>query len=382
MPAGEARTLDVDGLGRLMAALRGRGYELVGPRVRDDAVVLDEVEGLEDLPRGWGDDQAPGRYRLVRRDDDAFFGYAVGPHSPKREFLAPEEVLWTSEVVDEGFVIRTPAKPERLLALFGARPCEVAAVAIQDRVLRDGDFRDERYAARREGVFVVVANCGAPAPTCFCTSMDTGPRARGGFDLALTEILPGDGGGSHRFLVESGSDAGAEVLQEVEGAAASDADTEAADAVLGAAREKITRRMDVGVEEALKATLESRRYPDIASRCLSCANCTMVCPTCFCTGYEDVPSLAGESSDRVRRWDSCYSEQFSYIHGGPIRTSIAARYRQWITHKLSSWHDQFGSSGCVGCGRCITWCPPGIDITEEAAGLLAEHREAREGGEG
>jgi Fe-S oxidoreductase len=95
----------------------------------------------------------------------------------------------------------------------------------------------------------------------------------------------------------------------------------------------------------------------------------MVCPTCFCTTVEDVSDVTGDHAERWRRWDSCFTLGFSYIHGGSIRNSGKARYRQWMTHKLASWIDQFGTSGCVGCGRCITWCPVGIDITEEARAI-------------
>ncbi|MEU5265530.1 4Fe-4S dicluster domain-containing protein [Amycolatopsis sp. NPDC021455] len=117
---------------------------------------------------------------------------------------------------------------------------------------------------------------------------------------------------------------------------------------------------------------ESRKSPlweEVASRCLTCANCTMVCPTCFCTTTEDVTDLSGEHAERHQRWASCFELDFSYVHGGSVRTSGASRYRQWFSHKLGTWHEQFGTSGCVGCGRCIAWCPAGIDITEEAAKL-------------
>ena len=119
----------------------------------------------------------------------------------------------------------------------------------------------------------------------------------------------------------------------------------------------------------------------MAERCLACGSCTSVCPTCFCVTTEDFTDLAAGLSRRVRRWDSCFSVDFTYIHGGNVRTSIAARYRQWLTHKLGSWHEQFGTPGCVGCGRCITWCPAGIDITEEA-GVLRRDRPAKEASRG
>ena len=127
-----------------------------------------------------------------------------------------------------------------------------------------------------------------------------------------------------------------------------------------------------GLKELLYENRNHPRWDDVADRCLSCANCTMVCPTCFCTTVEDSTDLTGDTAERVRRWDSCFTMDFSYIHGGAVRKSVKSRYRQWMTHKLGTWQDQFGSSGCVGCGRCITWCPVGIDITEEVAAMRNE----------
>ncbi len=112
-------------------------------------------------------------------------------------------------------------------------------------------------------------------------------------------------------------------------------------------------------------------WDDIAARCLACTNCTLVCPTCFCSTVEDATDLLGTAT-RTRRWDSCFSSDFSNLHGHPVRSSTRSKYRQWMTHKLSYWYDQFGMSGCVGCGRCITWCPVAIDITAEMAQLNEE----------
>jgi ferredoxin len=118
--------------------------------------------------------------------------------------------------------------------------------------------------------------------------------------------------------------------------------------------------------QILTDAADDRHWDEIAGRCLTCGNCTMVCPTCFCANIEDTTDLSGNEATRTRRWDSCFSVQFSYIHGGSVRAGEMSRYRQWMTHKLGYWQEQFDVLGCVGCGRCITWCPVGIDITEEA----------------
>ena len=359
-----ALTITLEGLDELVAVLRRRGFRVVGPLVRDGAIVYDELATAAELPIGWGDEQEAGVYRLVRREDEARFGYAVGPHSWK-QFLQPPHIrLWQARQNDEA--AQDENGPEQPLAFFGVRGCDRHAIAIQDRVLLEGRFPDTDYSARREGAFVVAVDCADPAGTCFCVSMDTGPGVDDDFDLALTELL--DGG--HRFLVRIGSARGADVMSELQSTAAEAADLRSRERIVAGAAERMGRELDTtGLRELLQDSLEHPRWDEVAERCLTCGNCTMVCPTCFCTTVEDVTDLKGEQAERWRSWDTCFSLDHSYVHGGSVRPTGRSRYRQWLTHKLGTWWDQFGTSGCVGCGRCIAWCPVGIDITEEAAAL-------------
>jgi len=355
----EARELDA-----LLGALRERGHTLLGPTVRDGAIVLDEIAAAKDLPAGFTDEQDGGRYRLRRRDDGAFFGYAVGAHAWKRYLHPPALVRWRARRHDRGFAAEPETTPPPRHAFVGVRPCELAAILVQDRVFLGGPFVDPAYRSRRESAFVVAVDCGSPAGTCFCASMGTGPKAGPGFDLALTEVI---GDGRHLFVVEVGTERGAEVAAAVPHRPAEPADLDAARDVTARAEGRMGRTLDTaGLKDALYRRYEDPHWDEVARRCLACSNCTMVCPTCFCATVEDETDLVGAATERRRIWDSCFSQEFSYVHGGSVRTSGGARYRQWITHKLATWHDQFGVSGCVGCGRCITWCPVGIDITVEA----------------
>ena len=366
MGIGESAVIDRDGFAALLQALVDDGRELVGPTVRDGAIVLDTLHGIGDLPRGIGDDQAPGHYRLRERGDQALFGYAASPQSWKRELLPPRVPLVQIRRRARDLVFEAEPSGARRVAFVGARACEIAAIGIQDRVLRDGLHSDPDYRARRDQVFVLAVHCGSPAGTCFCVSMNTGPRARGGYDLAATELVA-DG---HRFVVEVGTAAGAAILARVAARTPAAEDTAEAAAVTDAAALRMGRTMQTqGLRDALMANLEHPRWKDVADRCLGCANCTMSCPTCFCTSVEDTTDLSGDHATRTRRWDSCFTADFAYVHGGSARPSLRARYRQWLTHKLATWHDQFESSGCVGCGRCITWCPVGIDLTAEVAAI-------------
>ncbi|MCB2060055.1 MAG: 4Fe-4S dicluster domain-containing protein [Novosphingobium sp.] len=366
----KSATIKPEGLHSLIGKLRDEAYRVVGPTMRDDAIVYDDIAGLDDLPKGWTDDQEAGRYALARRSDDAYFGYNVGPHSWKQFLFPPVETMWHAQRDEDGaMTCSAPSRPKEKFAFVGVRACEIHAIAIQDRVFREGPFADNAYASRRQDAFIIAVNCGQAGATCFCSSMGTGPRADGGFDLALTELLEG---GDHRFLVEIGSEAGAAIMEAVPHAPASSEQVEAAAAIVEETANRMGRSLETdGLKELLQGNLDHPRWNDVADRCLTCGNCTMVCPTCFCTTVEDHSDLENRTAERVRKWDSCFTLDFSYIHGGSVRTTTHSRYRQWMTHKLANWIDQFGTSGCVGCGRCITWCPTGIDLTEEAAAIRA-----------
>ena len=357
--------IDREGVDALIAALLERGFEVVGPTVRGGVIVYDRVVSTADLPVGLRDVQEAGTYRLEERGDAALFGYVVGPQSWKQFLSPPRSVVWAGRHNGDTIETTLPPEPPRY-AFFGARPCEIAAMRIQDEVYLP--IGDTVYGPRRSGNFTVAVNCTEPGGTCFCTSMGTGPGVSDGYDLALTEVI---GGGTHHFLVEAGSDAGSEVLDAITGARTAESG-EAAEArsLVTAAGDHMGRSVDtLGIKELLYANALNPHWDEIAVRCLTCTNCTMVCPTCFCSTVEDHQSLDGVEAERVRVWDSCFTLDFSYIHGGPLRSSVSSRYRQWLTHKFASWQDQFDTSGCVGCGRCITWCPVGIDVTTEITAI-------------
>jgi sulfhydrogenase subunit beta (sulfur reductase) len=351
-----------EGLQKLLEALLQKGYRVLGPTLRDDAIVYDDVSSLEELPRGWTDEQDGGTYRLKKRPDDALFGYVVGPSSLKRYLFLPVELMWQGRRNGNGIETIPQKEDVPRLAFIGARPCELAALAVQDKVFLEGPYGDSFYKRRREGIFIVAVNCSQAAKTCLCGSMNTGPKASSGFDLALTEVRTEE----PRFVLEIGSTAGAEIMSGVPHAPARNEDIQAAKAISDRTAGSMTRSLDTReIRNLLYGNAEHPNWEAVAKRCLSCANCTLVCPTCFCHTVEDVTDLSGQEAARWRKWDSCFNLEFSFIHGGCVRASTMSRYRQWLTHKLASWIDQFGVSGCVGCGRCITWCPVGIDLTEE-----------------
>ena len=368
--------LTAAGLEDLHRALTSAGYRVIGPRVAGDAIVLGELKSASELPFGWGVSLSPGGYRLRQRDDAAAFGHSAGPGSWKQFLHLPREKLWSASRTADGLLLDAGADPEPpdKLAFLGVRPCDLRAIQIQDRVLGAGAGHQSAYARRRAGVFIVVVNCTQPGETCFCTSMGTGPKSGPGYDLLLTELVTE---ADHSFIIEAGSDDGQEILSVLPVQAAEAGSLERADTAVADAAGRMGRAMQTDdIRELLAGSLHAQRWEEVASRCLTCGNCTMACPTCFCTTVEDVTDFSGDHAERWQSWSSCFELDFSYLHGGPVRSSGVSRYRQWLTHKLGTWHDQFGSSGCVGCGRCIVWCPVGIDLTEEVAALRAERDSA------
>jgi ferredoxin len=350
-------------LQQLIETLTQHGYQVVGPTRGEGAIIYDTLASANDLPIGWTDEQDNGAYRLKRRNDNAYFGYVVGPQAWKKFLHPPALQLWQANRANGSFEISQTPPDAPKYAFLGARACELHAIAVQDRVFMHGPYVDPTYRARREQLFIVAVNCGQAGGTCFCASMNSGPKVTAGFDLALTEILEAD---RHCFVVEVGTELGAAVMQEVTFSQATPADVAKAGQIVAETAAHMGRTLDTtGIKELLYCNFEHPQWDNVAARCLTCANCTMVCPTCFCTTVEDVTDLAGRQAERRRKWDSCFTIGFSYMYGGSVRTTAKARYRQWLTHKLATWIDQFGLSGCVGCGRCITWCPVGIDITAE-----------------
>ncbi len=367
--AREASVIDGDDFHKLLDALQRRGFTVIGPTRRDGAILYAEIEGVADLPTGWTARQEAGEYRLEKRCDQAYFGYTVGPTSWKQYLCPPLQRLWAARKTDDGFEISGEGTETPKYAFLGVRACDLHAIRIQDKIYLQGPFVDQEYTARRSNALIIAVNCTAPSATCFCASMGTGPQVHEGYDLVLTELA----GEEHRFVAGVGSMRGAEILADVPHRPAGPEDLDLAQQAVDDAGTMISRHITTdGLRDRLYQNLDHPHWDDVAERCLTCGNCTLVCPTCFCMTVEDTTDLTGQTAERWRHADSCFTAAFSYVSGGSVRASTKSRYRQWLTHKLATWVDQFGEYGCVGCGRCITWCPVGIDLTHEVAMLTDE----------
>ncbi|MEJ5347584.1 MAG: 4Fe-4S dicluster domain-containing protein [Desulfosoma sp.] len=366
-------TIPKQDLPRLFDALHD-AFTIIGPKVKAGVVVLEELDTFQDMPLSFEDRQAPGFYRLDPGDGSLLFSFSLGPDSFKR-FLHPavrEEYIAKRSRGRLQMLPTSGAPALKPLAFFAMRACDLAALHILDKVFLKGPVKDRRYEAVRNNIFIVAVNCVRPGEQCFCHSVGTGPEARCGYDIALTEL-------ENAFLVEISSQKAKDLLRGIQLTHADEKHQTEKFQRMEYCIKHIPKMIQVkDLPRIIFNHLEHPRWAETAIRCLGCGNCTQVCPTCFCSTTHDKVPLAWVSktssvvsSTRIRTWDSCFSVNFARVHGGNFRPSRRARFRHWVSHKLAYWVDQFGTLGCVGCGRCITWCPVGIDITEECKALAS-----------
>ncbi len=348
-------------LQQLIDTLVTSGYQCVGPQVLDGAIVFADLSSVEQLPRGITDTQLPGHYRLSKSSSTAYFSWANGPQAIKPLLFHPRETLWQAARNEQGEIEFMPVidniKP---VAIIGARACDIAAMKLQDQHFLQQQYVDPYYRQRREKTLLIAVNCGHPAETCFCHSTGDGPfvepRDAAAVDIILTELEEG-------FLAQANTESGLSILATLKPQASTEQQLVEADHIKSRASQQQRALPEIDIASTLMQKLEHAGWDEIANECLSCGNCTSVCPSCFCHSESDIMSLDANTVDHTREWDSCFTAGHSYVHGISIRADTSQRYRQWLTHKFSSWHEQYGRSGCVGCGRCITWCPAAIDVT-------------------
>lgn len=359
----------VDAFERFIAQLCLAGDQLVGPQVRDGAIVYDTLTDLSQLAKHVSDQQSPGIYNLERDSNSGYLGWSNGPQGIKPWLFKPVELLWRSEQDAEGVVSFFPPEYSDTgdLIFLGAKACDLAALALQDQHFLQAEVKDPAYLHHRSRLKVIAFNCRNAAPTCFCASTGDGPHADGGYDLCLTEIAEG-------FLVEVGSEQGEAWLAGMQSEAATEEQRLEADQQRQQVAASQSRRLpsDSLIAHSLLENDADGRWQAVAEQCLSCGNCTAVCPSCFCHSEQDQGDLDLSRSDHLRVWDSCFTAGHGYLAGHQVRAETAQRYRQWMRHKLVWWHQQYQRSGCVGCGRCSSWCPAGIDFVEVVQGFCKE----------
>lgn len=284
---------------------------------------------------------------------------------PKHLWYQPWETLFTVRR-DNGYLTwETPVVKQ---AVFGIRPCDVHALLALDEVFLSHAPPDPYYQGRRQGTFILAANCIEAGETCFCASMGTGPGLSHDYDLLLTEL-------DHEFLLEVGSEPGAALACQLHGKEPTTSDWDLKEHLLqkAAAGSQVTLNTD-RLPEIMQSSANHPYWEEVTAKCFACANCTSVCPTCYCADIFDETDLSLHETKRKRRWSWCFLVEFGAVHGGNFRESRIDRLKQFMQHKLNFSVGQYDFFHCVGCGRCIVWCPANIDIAQTARVIRGDEK--------
>lgn len=286
----------------------------------------------------------------------ALDGPALMP-SPK-EFLLPQmEQLF--HYSDDG-VEETFNKQPRII--FGIRSCDLSAIRILDIFYLENN-KDAYYESRRTNTVMISIACNQPDPTCFCFGLSTGPFLRSGFDLQLTDL-------GNRFIVEAGTETGMALVREFLHIFTDPRpeDIEDLNEVRLASQSRFEKRVNLEqVHRGILAGEVSDTFWDsVAARCFECGGCVYNCPVCTCFNVID-QHFSPDSGKRIRIWDACMFKGFTRMAGDVVPAAKKIqRTKRWFHHKLVHWPTQFGTFGCVGCGRCAISCPGRIDMASVA----------------
>ncbi|WED24356.1 4Fe-4S dicluster domain-containing protein [Vibrio sp. JC009] len=354
----------------LFEVLASQGYKIMGPVVRDGAIVFNAVTSAKALAFSVHDEQKAGSYQLVSDNSCRYFNWHHGPQALKPFLFKPEQLLWVCDSADNDLNFRSGLSEPENIAVIGVRACDLAALALQDKHFLHGEHQDPFYQKQREKMLIIAVNCSDSGEHCFCVSTHSGPEVRFYYDLLIDELADG-------FVLKAGSEKGLKILDELKLQDCTEVQLKLADAQRKTAAISQTRSLPAP-EELMKLSqiLPERYWLEAAETCLSCGNCTLVCPTCFCSKQVVVNRInengEGIQSSHIRVWDSCFSLEHAHIFGKNFRSDTASRYRQWMIHKLVNWQTQYGRHGCVGCGRCIAWCPAGIDFLQQVHLLMEQ----------
>ncbi len=338
-------------------------YSVIAPTIKQDAIHYQPIHHIDEMVCSYHEQSSAGSYQLVKDQSGKYFNWSNGVSCLKPWFFKPHETLWQLNLNKTPPQYQAIIPKEQKKAFIGVRACDLAALQLQDQHFLQDKYLHQQYHANRQQSIFIAVHCAAPSTNCFCTSTEDGPECSQGFDIVMTELESG-------FILQGENTFSQKLIDHLPVETVSKQSWQEQDDILKRAKQKIQRAFNPEkVAKKLQQRLHDNIWQDIAEKCLACGNCTLVCPSCFCSKQGDEMPLAGNKVEHIQYWDSCFSEQHSYLGGIVIHQNIADRYKQWINHKLNWWFEQYGRSGCVGCGRCISWCPTGIDFFQQARAL-------------
>lgn len=295
------------------------------------------------------------RFEKIRSGKDVTLDYINTAESPKEYFLPDGDNLF---IFDKKRLEYESLKPiEKTRVIFGMRPCDANALNILDRVLLEKPI-DNNYAERRKKTIIIAIECKKTGDNCFCYVFGT-DTVKEGVDLVFKPY-------GKKYIVEVLSKKGEKLLDK----------TFFKKSKLKSykVKRRFKKKIDLKeIKSKLPELYNSDKWKPIAERCIACAACTGVCPTCYCFEHKDYEHF--NSVIRKRYWSSCLLASFSRVAGNHvIRRSMESRVKQFVYHKLFYFEKRYGVDLCVGCGRCISSCPVGIDFFEFINKLAVKKR--------
>ncbi|MBS7611619.1 4Fe-4S dicluster domain-containing protein [Candidatus Bathyarchaeota archaeon] len=327
---------ELNDLQRLLDEFTKHGYTVYGPIVKGKSWVFSKVSSIRELDLNYT--------RTIL---------------PPKKLLHPVKNRIFDFKLNDGFEVFESCNVKNIV-IFGIHPCDLRAIEKLDEFFSQHP-EDVCYEARRKRTLIVGLTCNAVDEKCFCNSLGTGPEASTGFDILITQISDGF------FLVEVGSSKGLDILKTLDLAEAKPEHFEAKRKHIEHLKSSFTKTADFeGLATLAKDKLDHKIWVETAERCLSCGNCSMVCPVCYCFDLYDSLDLTLKEGVRIMELDSCQLLEYAEVAlGGNFRKERSQRLRHWLLCK-------FGAAGgstytsCIGCGRCIVYCPANIDLTEIA----------------
>jgi len=296
-------------------------------------------------------------FKKIDRPDEVDFSSSNTQKPAKEVFFPQSETMFRYEKTGKQHQVTSTEEVERKRVILGARPCDIQAVSLIDQVFSGKEFTDVYYVNKRKATTIIGMACDHPLSTCFCSSMKGGPFHREGSDLFLIDL-------GEAYLVELLTEKGKTFQKNKFLKEALAKDINLAKEV----EEKATPKTDgslpvAGIEKRLDQMLESPFWERVQEKCIGCRICTYLCPTCHC--FDIVDEALTNKGQRVRNWDSCLSSLYSQeTSGHNPRPTNRERTRQRIMHKFNYFPKNFDQIACVGCGRCIIYCPVNFDIRQ------------------
>jgi ferredoxin len=296
-------------------------------------------------------------YRKMGRPDEVDLSLLNPQKSLKEVFFPQDEVMFRYEKVDQETQMVSTEEVKRERVVLGARPCDIEAISIIEEVFSGREYTDIYFLNKRKATMIIGMACHQPLPTCFCSSTGGGPFVRKGSDLFLIDL-------GEAYLVEILTEKGEAFKKNKFFKKTSAKNLQLAKELEEKASKKTDSTIPVkGIDQKLDQWVESPFWDRVHEKCISCRVCTYLCPTCHC--FDIMDEALNEKGQRVRNWDSCLSEFYTLeTSGHNPRATCRERTRQRLMHKFNYFPKVFDRIACVGCGRCILYCPVNFDIRE------------------